>query len=204
MAGRNAGRAGGGSRGNGRGGGARGHGRSYNNNKNTKVGLCKDLEANIFDFGTKTSADLMRTRQEKIVQYVATKYGGDIANKLKNRTQLVIPVPDYSSYIKARHTARVLMVRSQQDNMILALTSKRDAIAQQIAAAPDDVNLSVKLAKVENEIIQLEYEKTQEVEVYLRISFRINDTHRSHQQPKNTTRASVWSDHRTVHTATAR
>ena len=68
-----------------RGGGGRGRGCSYNNNtSNKKVGLCKDLEHHIFDYGSKTSADLMRTTQEKIVQYAATKYGGDIANELKN------------------------------------------------------------------------------------------------------------------------
>ena len=60
-------------RGGGRGGAGQGGGgccRLYtNNNKPTtkKVGLCKDLEANIFNFGTKTAADLMRTTQEKIV-----------------------------------------------------------------------------------------------------------------------------------------
>ena len=76
MAGRNSGHGGCGRVcNNGRGGGACSHGCFYNNQskKSIKVGLFKDLEGNILDFGTKTSADLMRTSQEKIVQYIATK-----------------------------------------------------------------------------------------------------------------------------------
>jgi hypothetical protein len=52
--------------------------------KNTKVGLCKELNKNIFDYGSKTAADLMRNLQVKIVQYVGAKYGEDIANELEN------------------------------------------------------------------------------------------------------------------------
>ena len=67
---------GGGCGGAGRGSGGRGQTYTNNNKPTTKkVGLCKDLEANIFDFGTKSAADLMRTTQEKIVQYVGAKLG---------------------------------------------------------------------------------------------------------------------------------
>lgn len=83
MTNKNAARGGRGGRSDGRGGGGRGRGHSYNNNT-SNIGLCKYLEHHIFDYGSKTSADLMRTTQEKIVQYAATKYGGDIANELKN------------------------------------------------------------------------------------------------------------------------
>ena len=48
--------------------------------KTWKVGLCKELESNIFDYGVPNAADLMRTIQEKIEQYVGIKYGEDIAN----------------------------------------------------------------------------------------------------------------------------
>lgn len=59
------------------------------------------------------------------------------------------------------------MVCAQQDNMLIALNAKKTAISQQIVSSPGDVNLLVELAKVDNDIIQLEYEKTQEVVVYL-------------------------------------
>ena len=40
-----------------------------------KVGLCNELESNIFDYGVSNAADLMRTTQEKIGQYIGIKYG---------------------------------------------------------------------------------------------------------------------------------
>jgi hypothetical protein len=41
--------------------------------KTSKVGLCKELESNIFDYGVSNAADLMRTTQEKIGQYAGIK-----------------------------------------------------------------------------------------------------------------------------------
>ncbi len=65
--GRNSGRAGHGP-GNGRGQGHR-RGTGYTSKpKTSKVGLCKELENNIFDYGVPNAADLMRTTQEKIGQ----------------------------------------------------------------------------------------------------------------------------------------
>jgi hypothetical protein len=49
-----------------------------------KVGLCKDQEGNVFNFGTTLAADQMQITQEKIAQYIGVKYGEDIANKLQN------------------------------------------------------------------------------------------------------------------------
>ena len=89
-------------------GSGRGGGCAYNkSSKTTKVGLCKELEGNIFHYGSKMSADLMQTTQEKIVQYMVAKYGGDITNKLQNWLPIVINPPEYSPHIKARHVARV-------------------------------------------------------------------------------------------------
>ena len=78
----------------GRGRGGRGSGTGYSPKpKSTKVGLCKELEHHIFDYGVPNAADLMRTTQEKIAQYVGTKYGEDIANELNNKTTAVVPPP---------------------------------------------------------------------------------------------------------------
>ena len=113
-------------------GGASGHGRSHHNknNKSTKVRLNKDLEGDIFDYGSTSPAVLMQTTQKKILQYITQKYGGDMANELQNCTQVVIPVPMLSSNVQARHTARVSMIRSQQDNMLAALCQKKVAVEQ--------------------------------------------------------------------------
>ncbi len=63
--GRNFGRYGRGSE-NGRGQG-RGRGTGYTSKPKTlKVGLCKELEDNIFDYGVPNATNLMHTMQEKI------------------------------------------------------------------------------------------------------------------------------------------
>ncbi len=70
--GQNSGRAGCGP-GNGRGQG-RGRGTGYTFKPRTsKVGLCKELENNVFDYGVPNAPDLMRTTQEKIGQYIGIK-----------------------------------------------------------------------------------------------------------------------------------
>ncbi len=144
-------------------------GQSYTANKirTKKVGLCKDLEGNIFDYGTKTAADLMRTTQEKLIQYVGTKFGGDIANKLQNRTTVVIPPPTYSIAVMARHAARETLVCGQQNNLLAANQAKKVIIMRRITSNPSDLNLPIKLAELENKISQLNYNIAQDVEVHL-------------------------------------
>ncbi len=61
--------------------------------KTLKVGLCKELENNIFDYGVPNTANLMRTTQEKIGQYIGIKYGEDIANELTNKATMTILHP---------------------------------------------------------------------------------------------------------------
>ena len=53
--------------------GGRGNAYTGGRAKTTKVGLCKDLEGNVFDFGTTSAADQMRITQEKIAQYIGAK-----------------------------------------------------------------------------------------------------------------------------------
>ncbi len=69
----------------------------------SKVGLCKELENNIFDYGVPNATDLMRTTQEKLGQYVGIKYGEDIANELTNKAMVTIPPPVYSTAILLRY-----------------------------------------------------------------------------------------------------
>ncbi len=78
----------------GRGSGRASRGQGYQTKpKTTKVGLCKELEHHVFDYGGHTAADTMQVTQEKVQQYVGIKYGKDIANELKNRVQVVIQAP---------------------------------------------------------------------------------------------------------------
>ncbi len=77
-----------------------------------KVGLCKDLEGNVFNFGTTSAADQMQILQEKIAQYIGAKYGEDIANKLQNKTRIVLSAPAYPNTTMTRHTLWIVLVRS--------------------------------------------------------------------------------------------
>jgi hypothetical protein len=94
MAGQNAGKG----QGNGRAGrdgrngaGQKGHRSGYSAKpKTTKVGLCKELESNVFHYGGYNTANTMRVTQEKIQQYVGIKYGEDIANKICNKVTVVL------------------------------------------------------------------------------------------------------------------
>ena len=133
------------------GGGRNGHGSGYSSKpKTTKVGLCKELEGNVFDYCGHRAADTMRITQEKIQQYVGIKYGKDIANELKNKVQVVIKPPDYSKAIEDRHVEYQELVRSKQTKLVTALQAKLSKL-QVADAAGGDVELEQ--ANLENEMI---------------------------------------------------
>jgi hypothetical protein len=118
----------------------------------SKVGLCKELESNIFDYGVSNAANLMRTTQEKIGQYVGIKYGEDIASKLTNKTMVTIPPPVYSTVILLRHQEWERHVRRKQKNMRTALDVK---LAQLQSAT--GIQDAVAIAKVENQVKDIAY-----------------------------------------------
>ena len=64
-----------------------------------KKGLCAALGTNIFDYGTKGTADQMRTSWEKLVQYVGTNYGQDISNELQNKAVIILTKPTHSAAV---------------------------------------------------------------------------------------------------------
>jgi hypothetical protein len=126
--------------------------------KRSKVGLCKELENNIFDYGIPNAADLMRTMQEKIGQYIGIKYGEDIANKFTNKATVTIPPPLYSTMILLRHQEWERHVRRKQLNMRTALDAK---LAQlQSASGFQD---AVAIADVENQVKDVANHQSQEV-----------------------------------------
>ena len=59
------------------------------------------------------------------------------------------------------------MVHAQQNNMLSVYKAKKEAIDQNISADPTDADLLTELAKVNNNIIQLEFKMNQEVDMYL-------------------------------------
>jgi hypothetical protein len=155
--GQNSGRNGRGSE-NGQGQGRR-RGAGYTSKpKTSKVGLCKELEDNIFDYGVPNAADLMRTTQEKIGQYVGIKYGEDIAIELTNKATVTIPPHVYSTAILLRHQEWERHVRRKQVNMRTALDAK---LAQLQSAS--GIQDAVAIAKVENQVKDVTYHQGQEV-----------------------------------------
>ncbi len=116
--------------------------------KSTKVGLYKELESHIFNYGIPNAANLMRTMQEKIAQYVDFKYGEDIANKLTNKTTVTIPPPVYSAAILLRHQEWEKHVRKKQVNINTAL----DAKLRKLKSLASDIQDTVAIAEVKNEI----------------------------------------------------
>jgi hypothetical protein len=67
-----------------------------------KLGPLRPLEGNIFDLGERSLADLMRTTQIKIAQYIGSMYGGDIMGKLETKTEFVTPTPEYPQSAKTK------------------------------------------------------------------------------------------------------
>ena len=126
--------------------------------KTSKVGLCKELENNIFNYGIPNAADLMRTTQEKIGQYVGIKYGEDIANEFTNKATVTISPPVYSTAILLRHQEWERHVRRKQVNMRTALDAKL-AQLQSVSGIQD----AVAIAKVENQVKDVAYHQGQEV-----------------------------------------
>jgi hypothetical protein len=128
------------------------------NFKTSKVGLCKELENNSFDYGVPNAANLMRTTQEKIGQYVGIKYVEDIANELTNKATVTIPLPVYSTAILLRHQEWERHVRRKQVNMRTALDAK---LAQLQSAT--GIQDAVAIAEVENQVKDVAYHQGQEV-----------------------------------------
>jgi hypothetical protein len=148
-------------------GGSRGNAYTGGRVKTIKVGLCKDLEGNVFDFGTMSAADQMRILQEKIAQYIGAKYGEDIANKLQNKTRIVLSAPAYPNTTMTQHTLRIALVRSQQAAMSTARLSSHTSLKAEIALAPGDCSLVMELTKLNQDIAQADFEAAQDVPIKL-------------------------------------
>ena len=87
----------------------------------TKTGFCKELEGHVFDYGN-MAVDKMRTAQENVVQYVGTKFGGDVANKLQNHTPIMLTVPDIPASVLHHHTLRETNnIHSQQNSLLTVI-----------------------------------------------------------------------------------
>jgi hypothetical protein len=121
----------------------------------------------VFDFGTMSAADQMQILQEKIAQYIGAKYGEDIANKLQNKTRIVLSAPAYPSMTMTRHALRIALVRSQQAAMLTARLLSHTLLEAEIALTPGDRSLVMELAKLNQDIAQADFEAAQDVPIKL-------------------------------------
>jgi hypothetical protein len=138
-----------------------------------KVRLTKELDGNIFDLGEKSSADLMQTTQIKISQYLGGQYGGDIMGELENKTEFIAPPPVYPATAMARQLDYKRMIRAQQNYSMAKLQCRVARIQANLASNtptndPDTGNLlQEQLVDVNNDILQLEYERGVPIKVPL-------------------------------------
>ena len=90
-----------------------------------KTGLNKELKGNIFDLGERSSADLMRTTQIKIAQYIGSLYGGDIMGELETKTEFVAVPPEFPQTAKDKQAGYETMIRATQRNNLANLRRKK-------------------------------------------------------------------------------
>ncbi|MGL6132320.1 MAG: hypothetical protein ACRCZ9_11980, partial [Fusobacteriaceae bacterium] len=150
-------------------GGKGGHS-GYGRTRSTKVGLNKELEGNIFDLGERSSADLMRSTQIKIAQYIGSMYGGDIMGELDTKKEFVAPLPTYPLTALERQPVYEKMVRTQHNNILKKLNRRKERITAEIDENPTEdrlVELEEKLMDLENQALQCEYDLSSEIKVPL-------------------------------------
>ena len=109
----------------------------------------------------------MRTSWEKLVQYVGTIYGHDISNELQNKIAVVLPEPEYELAILMRHGARETLVRDGQANLRAARDLQHASIQKMMDAGNTPADTPFKLAVVENEIAQGDFDAMSPVSMVL-------------------------------------
>jgi antitoxin component of MazEF toxin-antitoxin module len=118
----------------------RGNHRSSNNasssrpKKETPIeekGKVAALGTNVFDYGSKKCADLLRTTLEAIVTYVGTQHGNDIKMEIVNRKIFVVPKPQYEVAVEKLHQARLSNFEDDKKELL-------KAYAEMIKSLQDD------------------------------------------------------------------
>jgi hypothetical protein len=145
----------------GRGGQGRGRGQNYTDSANTtnKV-MCTNIGTNVFDYGQKFAADLMRTLLEKLVQYVGTNYGQDISNELQNKISVDIIERVHSTEVLRKNGLRESMLQSGQQNIQRARQAQEKILEAAVLAKDPDAPM--KLAILQNEIAQGDFSSRNE------------------------------------------
>jgi hypothetical protein len=155
-------------------GGSRGNAYTSGRVKTTKVSLCKDLKGNMFDFRTTSASDQMQIMQEKFAQYIGAKYGDDIANGLQNKTRIAMSAPAYPSMTMTQQALWIALVRSQKVVMLSARLSRHTSLEAEIALASGDQSQAMELAKLNQDIAQMDFKVAHNVSIKLSDQEQIN------------------------------
>jgi hypothetical protein len=131
----------------------------------TKKVICGNLVANVFDYGQKSGAYLMRTSWEKLVQYAGTNYGQDTSNERQNKINVDIIEPVHSAELLRKHGLRKSMIRSGKLNIQRARQAQEIIFKATVDA--NDPDAPMKLAILQNEIAQGEFSSSNEVAIEL-------------------------------------
>jgi hypothetical protein len=129
-------------------------------------GLCAALSNHVFDYGQKGAADQMRTTWEKIVHHVGTIYGHDISNELQNKKLVVLPKPEHTSEVLAKHLDRETRHANQILRLKDAREDKRSALSKAVIEDTDP-DASMLLALLDNEIEEADYQATLQLPIHL-------------------------------------
>ena len=100
------------------------------------------------------------------MQYVGTNYGQDISNKLKNKITVNLVEPIHAPKVIARHKIREWTIRTGQANIQTYIATHRTIMEAAATAVIDDA-APTKLAILENEIAQGDYEVNAEVTIIM-------------------------------------
>jgi hypothetical protein len=84
------------------------------------------LGTNVFDYGSKKCADLLRTTVEATVTYVGTQCGNDIKMEIVNRTAFVVPQPQLEDAVEKLHQSRLSTFDNDKKAMLRAYDEKDD------------------------------------------------------------------------------
>jgi len=102
---------------------------------------------------------------EKLIQYVGTKYGEDIASELENRVPIVNTPPQHTTEVLRKHAAKVTLKRTQQ-NALLGAHQTMAANLQAQMANPDPAR-TLELVEINNTIAQLQHDLAEDIPIKL-------------------------------------
>jgi hypothetical protein len=122
-----------------------------------------EAQRDVFDYGQKAAVDQMHTTWGKIVHHMGTIYGHDISNELLNKKYVSIPEPEYTKDTLSKHATRAARVQSQQQRLQTARRAHERALKKAIVAGDEDATM--KLAILENEIEEANYQETVELPI---------------------------------------